>query len=250
MRVRAPPGALMRHTGYSDPSTNLLDRLDARLAALAADEALIPVVPFRPAPVDVRLELRDAEWCASAVGYSTLAALATTVEPLGIRFADAELERLGVALEHGGPDVLATQAVAHGRRWVINFGDPNTTKALHVGHLRNIAIGNAVASAAEALGAEVVRQSRVGDFGRSMGEAMAGYLEHGDGRTPERHGIKGDRFIGDCYLRYVRSLPTRAAATADPARDGDAALARERVVHRDAAEELLQRWRAGDPAAM
>jgi arginyl-tRNA synthetase len=44
-------------------------------------------------------------------------------------------------------------------------------------------------------------------------------------------------------------MPARAAATADPARDGDAALARERVMHRDAAEELLARWRTGDATA-
>jgi arginyl-tRNA synthetase len=238
----------MRHTGYSDPSTNVLDLLDARLVALDAHEALVPIVPFRPTRVDARLELRDAGWRASPAGHRALAALGTTEDPLGVCFADAELERLGTVLERGGPDPLATRAVARGRRWVVNFGDPNTTKALHVGHLRNIAIGNAVASAAAALGAEVVRQSRVGDFGRSMGEAMAGYLEHGDGRTPARHGVKGDRLIGECYLRYVLGLPARAAATADPARDGDAALARERVVHRDMAEDLLERWRAGDPA--
>jgi arginyl-tRNA synthetase len=239
----------MRHTGYSDPSTNLLDRLDARLAALGAGEMLLPIVPFRPAPVDVRLETRDAAWCASPAGRRALAALAATEEPLGVRFADAELERLGAALERREPDPLATRTVASGRRWVVNFGDPNTTKALHVGHLRNVAIGNAVASAASALGADVVRQSRVGDFGRSMGEAMAGYLEHGADRTPAEHGVKGDRLIGECYLSYVRGLPARAAATADPARDGDAALARERVVHRDAAEELLARWCEGDPVA-
>jgi len=240
----------MRHTGYSDPSTNLLDRLDRRLAALGADETLVPIVPFRPAPVDVRLELRDAAWCASTAGRRALAALAATGEPLGVRFADTELEQLGVALERGEPDPLATRAVASERRWVVNFGDPNTTKALHVGHLRNVAIGNAVASAASALGADVVRQSRVGDFGRSMGEAMAGYLEHGGDRTPAEQGVKGDRLIGECYLRYVRGLPARAAATADPARDGDAALARERILHRDVAEELLERWSEGDPTAV
>ncbi len=240
----------MRHTGYNDPSTNLLDRLDGRLAALGADEALLPIVPFRPAPLDVRLEARDAAWCASETGRRALGVLAAAGEPLGLRFADAELDQVGSALERGEPDPLATRAVACGRRWVVNFGDPNTTKALHVGHLRNIAIGNAVASAAAALGTDVVRQSRVGDFGRSMGEAMAGYLEHAEDRTPGEHGVKGDHLIGECYLSYVRGLPARAAATADPARDGDAALARERVVHHDAAEELLTRWRDGDPTAV
>src|SRR6185312_3415157 len=248
MRVRAPPGACMLHTGYSDPSTNLLDRLDASLAEHAAREALLPVVPFRPAQVDVRLELRDPAWRATVRGARALAALTTSTEPLGVRFADAALAALGAALERQEPDALATRAVAAGRRWVVNFGDPNTTKALHVGHLRNVAIGNAVASAAEALGADVVRQSRVGDFGRSMGEAMAGYVAHGDGRTPERDGVKGDRLIGACYLRYVERLPPRAPATAED--DGDAALSRERVLHRDDAEELLARWRAGEPQAI
>ncbi len=236
----------MRFNGFNDPSTNLLDRLDDRLCALGARRALVAVVPFRPAAVDVRLERRDADWASSSPGRRALAALVAEAEPLGMRFADEQLARLGERLEAGASDPLATRAVAGGARWVVNFGDPNTTKALHVGHLRNVAIGNALASAAEALGAEVVRQSRVGDFGRSMGEAMAGYLAHGGGRVPARDGLKGDRLIGECYLHYVRSLPARAAATADPARDGDAALSRERVVHRDMAEELLDRWCAGD----
>lgn len=240
----------MRRNGFSEPSTNLLDRLDDGVAALGGDAALVAVVPFRPAPVDVRLERRDAAWTHSPSGRRALAALAATGEPFGVRFPDWEMARLGAALERGEPDPLATRDVATETRWVVNFGDPNTTKALHVGHLRNIAIGNAVASAAEALGADVVRQSRVGDFGRSMGEAMAGYLAYGDGCVPEPGGAKGDRMIGECYLRYVRSLPARAAATADPARDGDAALSRERVVHHDPAEELLASWRAADQTAV
>ena len=240
----------MLHTGYSDPSTNLLDRLDASLVAHGADEALLPVVPFRPGPVDVRLELRDPAWRDGAAGRRALTALGATDEPLGVRLADADLAALGTALERADRDPLATRAVGAGRRWVVNFGDPNTTKALHVGHLRNVAIGNAVAGAAEALGIDVVRQSRVGDFGRSMGEAMAGYLAHGAGRTPERDGVKGDRLIGECYLRYVQSLPARAAAGEEDDADGDAALSRERVLRRDAAEELLEGWRQGDPAAV
>jgi arginyl-tRNA synthetase len=240
----------MRCNGFTDPTTNLLDDLDERLHALGAHRSLVAIVPFRPAAVDVRLERRDAAWAESPAGRAALAELAAAGEPFGMRFAEEALVRLGGLLERGEPDPLATSGVAAGARWVVNFGDPNTTKALHVGHLRNIAIGNAVASAAAALGADVVRQSRVGDYGRSMGEAMAGYLAYGGGRVPSSRGSadgKGDRLIGECYLRYVRSLPARAAATADPARDGDAALSRERVVHRDTAEELLERWCAGDP---
>ena len=241
----------MQFNGFNDPSTNLFDGLDERLCALGAQRAMVAVVPFRPAGVDVRLERRDAAWVDSPSGRSVLAALGAGGEPLGMRFADERLAQLGELLERGDPDPLATRAVAAGTRWVVNFGDPNTTKALHVGHLRNVAIGNAIASAASALGADVVRQSRVGDFGRSMGEAMAGYLAYGGGCVPSSDGVKGDRMIGECYLRYVRNLPAPAAATAGGERDaglGDAALSRERVVHRDTAERLLERWSAGDPS--
>ncbi|HEX4804290.1 MAG TPA: hypothetical protein VFU94_00185, partial [Conexibacter sp.] len=119
----------MPPTGFNDSSTNLLDALDATLLASGAARTLLPIVPFRPAPVDVRLESRDPDWRASAAGRRALAMLATSEEPLGVRFADADLAELGTALERGAPDPLATRAVAAGRRWVVNFGDPNTTKA-------------------------------------------------------------------------------------------------------------------------
>lgn len=255
---RASPG---------EPASNLLDRLDAWLAEHDGADALLALVPFRPAPHDVELRVRDHGWAAAPAGRATLARLAQTVDPVAIeplggrpaaaladgrlhaRFADERLAALGAALERGGEDPLATRRLAPAQPWVVNFGDPNATKALHVGHLRNLAIGNALASAAEALGGHVVRQSRVGDYGRSMGEAMAGYLAHGGAARPGPHGPKGDHLIGDCYLRYVLELPARAAATADPEHDGDAALSRERVVHHDAAEQLLERWRDGDPDA-
>jgi arginyl-tRNA synthetase len=251
----------MHSAGFSDPSTNLLDRLDATIADHQGGTALLPVVPYRPrdASADVEVKVCDAAWRASVAGTRALASLgqvsdpasfATTGDRLLARFADVRLTALGHALEQGGADPLATRHTATERRWTVNFGDPNTTKALHVGHLRNVALGNSLASAAEALGTQVVRQSRVGDFGRNMGEAMAGYLRHGRGRTPEQQGVKGDHLIGACYVRYVSELAEQPQS--DPVRpdpqDGDVVLSREREVHRDAAEELLARWRRGDPA--
>src|SRR5215217_7067740 len=110
MRVRAPPGACMHPADYNDPATNQLDALDARLAACGAGGALVPIVPFRPAPVDVRLELRDPAWGSSAAGRATLAELAP-----GVRFEDAALAALGAALESGAPDPLATRVASAGR---------------------------------------------------------------------------------------------------------------------------------------
>jgi hypothetical protein len=252
----------MRHAGFSDPGTNLLDALDAVLAEHDAATRVVSLVPFEPGPSDVVVKVCDLDWCERPHGRSALEALEALSDPAAFVAQDGELlaqlhderlAQLGARLEAGGPDPLRTRAVATSTCWTVNFGDPNTTKALHVGHLRNVAIGHSLASAGEALGMQVVRQSRVGDCGRNMGEAMAGWLRYGDGRTPQQAGVKGDRFIGDCYLRYVLSLGEDDAAPAGAGAagpDGDAMLSREREVREDEAERLLAAWRRGEPAAV
>jgi arginyl-tRNA synthetase len=249
----------MRHAGFSDPSTNLLDALDAVISDHDAATALVSLVPFQPEGADVVVKLCDPRWRERPRGRTALEALAQATDPAAFapeaegllaQLSDRRLAALGERLERGGSDPLRTRRVATDTRWTVNFGDPNTTKALHVGHLRNIAIGNSLASAAEALGMRVVRQSRVGDFGRNMGEAMAGWVEHGGGRTPSQAGVKGDHFIGECYVRYVHGLGEDAALRAADPDDGDVVLAREREVRRDAADELLGAWQRGEADAV
>jgi arginyl-tRNA synthetase len=251
----------MRYAGFSDPATNLLDALDAVLSEHDAAARTVSLVPFEPEAADVVVKVCDPHWRERPHGRTAIEALAGLSDPVAFaprdeellaQLHDARLARLGEKLEAGGPDPLGTRGVATADRWTVNFGDPNTTKALHVGHLRNVAIGHSLASAAEALGTRVVRQSRVGDFGRNMGEAMAGWRRFGGGRTPQQAGVKGDRFIGDCYLAYVQSLGEQEAALrGDDAgeQDGDAMLSRERDVRRDEAEELLTAYRRGEPDA-
>jgi arginyl-tRNA synthetase len=159
-----------------------------------------------------------------------------------LRFDNGALEGLAARLEEGGPDPLRTRDLRRDRRWLVNFVDPNTTKALHIGHLRNICVGQSLSSVAEAGGVDVTRQVRVGDAGRSMGEAMAGYLTFGEGRTPESSGIKGDHLVGDCYARFVAGLGPQP----EPSVAADAQLTREAHVTTDEADELFARWRDGD----
>ena len=64
----------------------------------------------------------------------------------------------GSALEAGSGDEAALADLARGQRFAIQFWDPNATKALHVGHLRNLAIGNALAAALAQAGGEVERR--------------------------------------------------------------------------------------------
>lgn len=233
---------------------NLLDWLDARISLAGATDELSVTLPKLPTSGrDAMLIIRHAAWGASDAASQALELIAATDEcrVLGrrrnrfdIRFADHMLEEVATDLERKPGDPLHTHRVGSGQAWVVNFIDPNTTKALHIGHLRNIAVGHSLASLAEAGGIAVTRQIRVGDYGRNMGEAMAGYLAYGDGRTPLSTGIPGDRLVGECYAHYVATLAPQPDAPS-----ADAALTREGHVTQDAAERLLEQWREGDEEA-
>lgn len=243
-------------SGRTPSSGNLLDWLDSVIRHHGGEGEVTVSAPQRPGPgADLTIILRRRDWDTTARGRATIEALTddpdvATVsrrsDRLLIRFADDRLSALGTALEGGAPDPLPTQDLAAGERWVIDFCNPNATKALHVGHLRDLALGHALASIGKAAGARVVRQSQVGDCGRSMGEAMAGYLQVAGNSTPASAGLKSDHFVGECYARYVAGLDgQRGPGASSP----DAALSREAHDRDDVAEDLLRRWRARDAEA-
>src|SRR6185312_4969848 len=104
------------------------------------------------------------------------------------------------ALEAGGRAEAQLTDLARGRRVSMQFWDANATKALHVGHLRNLAIGNGLAAALAQAGAQVERRSRISDLGRAIGEAMAGVVASGRHAAGFSDGDgKSDHFVGECY---------------------------------------------------
>lgn len=61
-----------------------------------------------------------------------------------------------------------------GKRLVFEYAHPNTHKAFHIGHLRNITTGEALARLHEAVGARVVRANYQGDVGLHIAKAIWG----------------------------------------------------------------------------
>jgi arginyl-tRNA synthetase len=165
-----------------------------------------------------------------------------------LRLADSWVESAGAALEAGG-DAGATLAdLAQGRRFSVQFWDANATKALHVGHLRNLAIGNALAAALTQAGGQVERRSLISDAGRSMGEAMAGVMQSGRQADAWSDGEeKSDHFVGDCYADYVASCGSFAGRELEYPEDS---LTRELSLRGDAADELLKRVLHGEREAL
>jgi arginyl-tRNA synthetase len=174
-----------------------------------------------------------------------VAAVKRAGQRLLVRFDDEVVAGLGATLESGDPSALDSSDLFAGRDYIVEFCDANTTKGLHIGHLRNIAIGQSIACALEAAGAAVDRQTQISDAGQQMGEAMAGYLDYAEGQTPEQAGQKGDLFVGELYARYARenSVP------ADEVAQEDLPVAREMVERDDPATILLRKWSAGEEEA-
>nr|WP_136249836.1 arginine--tRNA ligase [Ningiella ruwaisensis] len=56
---------------------------------------------------------------------------------------------------------------------VVDYSSPNLAKEMHVGHLRSTIIGDAVVKVLEFLGADVIRQNHMGDWGTQFGMLLA-----------------------------------------------------------------------------
>ena len=133
----------------------------------------------------------------------------------------------------------------NGRRIIVQFIDPNSTKAMHLGHLYEAILGNALAALFESLGAEVRRYCFVSDISRTVCEAMAGYEMFGGGKTPEQLGEKPDHMVGRVYAQYATRYYEQYPAEAN---DEDP-IRRETAIVGDRADDFIRCYQAGDPAA-
>lgn len=95
-----------------------------------------------------------------------------------------------------------------GRRVMVEFSSPNTNKPLHLGHLRNDALGESVSRILKKAGAEVYKVDLINDRGVHICKSMLAYklFHEKNGDTPQTLGIKGDRFVGQCYVEFDRYL--------------------------------------------
>jgi arginyl-tRNA synthetase len=213
--------------------------------------------PRRPrADHDLLLTPRVGDWRTDSQSLQALERIerepwVSSIERAGevvrLRLADDWIERAGAELEAGANAQAPLRDLGAGRRISVQFWDANATKALHVGHLRNLAIGNALAAALAQAGASVERRSRISDMGRAMGEAMAGVMRsgrHAQGWSDDDE--KSDHFVGMCYAEYVAA----GGSLAGELEQAEDSLSREVHVQHDAADELIKRVLEGEQEAL
>lgn len=143
-----------------------------------------------------------------------------------------------------GRDERFGSAPSNGRKVVIEFSSPNTNKPLHLGHLRNNFLGDAMAAILQAAGYEVYKVNLVNDRGIHICKSMVAYQHFGEGETPATAHIKGDHLVGKYYVKFDQVYKAQVAFMAEQLGD-QARAAREAPILVEA-QQMLQKWEQGD----
>ena len=113
-----------------------------------------------------------------------------------------------------------------GERVMVEFSQPNTHKALHVGHLRGTILGDVVCRILDAAGYDVIRANYLGDIGWHVMKWLWNYLKFHNGEEPPEE--DKTRWMGQIYVEATKRLEEHPEWEAE-------------------VRELFRRWDQGDP---
>ncbi len=125
---------------------------------------------------------------------------------------------------------------------VVEFSSPNTNKPLHLGHIRNNLIGNSVAEILKASGKKVVKVNLVNDRGIHISKSMLAWEKWGRGDTPESSGKKGDKLVGDYYVKFEQENQKEISRLMNKGYSEEEAAKKSPLIIE--AQDLLKRWEA------
>ena len=108
---------------------------------------------------------------------------------------------------------------------MVEFPSPNTNKPLHLGHMRNMAIGDSVSRILEFNGEKVIKANLNNDRGIHICKSMAAYEKYGKNKTPKTEKKKSDHLVGEFYVMFNK-------------KSNDALEVRS--------HEMLRLWESGD----
>lgn len=128
---------------------------------------------------------------------------------------------------------------------MVEFASPNTNKPLHLGHIRNVLLGYSVAQVLQAAGKKVYKTQIINDRGIHICKSMLAWKRYGNGETPESTGLKGDKLVGNYYVRFDKEYKKEIAQLIAVGKTEAEAKAEAPILLE--AQQMLQKWEAGDP---
>ncbi len=132
-----------------------------------------------------------------------------------------------------------------GREVMVEFASPNTNKPLHLGHLRNIFLGDSVSRIYDAYGYKTHKVQIINDRGIHICKSMVAWKLYSDNKTPDSEGIKGDKFVGDYYVKFEVENQKQVNDLIEKGHSKEEALKNTDLMKE--AVNLLKLWEDQDP---
>jgi arginyl-tRNA synthetase len=134
-----------------------------------------------------------------------------------------ELSKKVLSSVHNSGKAYGSQP-ENGKTVLIESPGPNTNKPLHLGHVRNMLLGNSLVNIFRNQGYNTVRVDIVNDRGVHICKSMLAYDLYGEGKEPDK---KSDHYVGDFYVKYAVESETHPEFE-------------EKI------QEMLKKWEEGD----
>ncbi|MFB0903382.1 MAG: arginine--tRNA ligase [Nonlabens sp.] len=127
---------------------------------------------------------------------------------------------------------------------MVEYSSPNTNKPLHLGHVRNNLLGYAVANIIKATGRQVNKTQIINDRGIHICKSMLAWEKYGNGETPESTGLKGDKLVGNYYVKFDQEYKKEIEVLISQGKTEEEA--KKQAPSLVAAQQMLQKWEQGD----
>ncbi len=127
---------------------------------------------------------------------------------------------------------------------MVEYSSPNTNKPLHLGHIRNNLLGYSVAEILKASGKKVYKTQIINDRGIHICKSMLAWKKFGQGKTPTTTGLKGDKFVGNYYVKFDKEYKKEIEHLKAAGKTEDEAKKTAPILLE--AQDMLLKWEAGD----
>lgn len=156
------------------------------------------------------------------------------------RFYAQQLKEIQSTSNFGHAAIDSEKGVA-----LVEYSSPNTNKPLHLGHIRNNLLGYSVAKILEASGQKVVKTQIINDRGIHICKSMVAWQKYGADSTPESTGLKGDKLVGNYYVRFDQEYKKEIAALIESGKTEEEAKVEAPLFI--ASQKMLRDWETGEP---
>ncbi len=150
-----------------------------------------------------------------------------------------ELDKINKTKDFG-----ITKADPDGDAVMVEYSSPNTNKPLHLGHIRNNLLGYSVAEIIAAGGKKVYKTQIINDRGIHICKSMLAWQRFGNGETPESTGKKGDKLVGDYYVKFDQEYKKEISELIKSGLTEDEAKKQAPILLE--AQKMLRSWESGD----